>query len=48
MYIFAGGCIREGFRVEIKDELPVSSQTAAVRWVRPVDQDLYKVGLQVR
>jgi hypothetical protein len=46
MYIFAGGCIQEGFRVEIRDDLPVPSQTATVRWIRQVEQDLYRVGLQ--
>ena len=46
MYIFAGGCIRDGLRVEIRDNLPVSSQTATVRWTRQVDKDLYRAGLQ--
>jgi c-di-GMP-binding flagellar brake protein YcgR len=46
MYIFPGGCVREGVCMEIKDDLPVSSQTAIVRWSRQMDQDLYRVGLQ--
>jgi c-di-GMP-binding flagellar brake protein YcgR len=46
MYIFAGGCVREGVRVEIKDDLPVSSQTATVRWIQQMDHDLYRAGLQ--
>ncbi|MBI5632483.1 MAG: PilZ domain-containing protein [Nitrospirae bacterium] len=46
LYIFNPGCIREGLHVRIKDDLPLSSTTGVVRWVRQVDQDLYRAGIQ--
>jgi hypothetical protein len=46
LYIFSPFCIREGFPVKVKDDLPLASTTGIVRWVRQVDQDLYRAGLQ--
>lgn len=46
MYIFTTCCMREGLHVKVKDQLPVDSRTVTVRWVRQVDKDLYRAGLQ--
>ncbi len=46
LYIFSPCCIREGLHVRVKDDLPLASTTGVVRWVRQVDRDLYRAGLQ--
>lgn len=47
LYIFSTCCIVEGQHIKIKDKLPVSSQGGTVKWVRQVDQDLYRAGLSL-
>jgi len=39
-------CIREGLRVRVNDDLPLASTRGVVRWVRQVDQDLYRAGVK--
>lgn len=46
LYIFSPSCIREGLQVKVNDDLPLSSTSGVVRWVRQVDQDLYRAWLQ--
>lgn len=46
LYIFCPCCIREGFHVQINDNMPLASTSGVVRWVRQVDQDIYRAGLQ--
>ena len=46
LYIFGPSCIREGLHVRVKNGLPLASTTGVVRWMRQVDQDLYRTGLQ--
>lgn len=46
LYIFGPCCIREGIHVKAMDDLPLASTTGVVSWVRQVDQDLYRAGLQ--
>jgi c-di-GMP-binding flagellar brake protein YcgR len=46
LYIFSPSCIREGLQVKVNDDLPLSSTSGVVRWVRQVDQDLYRALLQ--
>ncbi len=46
LYIFSPCCIREGLHVRINDDLPLTSTSGVVRWVRQVDHDLYRAGLQ--
>ncbi|MBI5076507.1 MAG: PilZ domain-containing protein [Nitrospirae bacterium] len=48
LYIFSPCCIREGHHVKVKDDLPLPSTTGVVRWVKQVDHDLYRAGLQFR
>jgi len=48
LYIFSPCCISEGLPVEVKDDLPLSSTSGVVRWVRQIDRDLYRAGLQFR
>ncbi len=44
--IFTARCIREGLHVRVEDEPLLSSKAGTVRWVRQVDHDLYRAGLQ--
>jgi hypothetical protein len=46
LYIFSPSCIALGLPVRVKDDLPLASTTGVVRWVRQVDQDLYRAGIQ--
>lgn len=46
LYIFCPCNIREGLHVRINDNLPLASTSGVVRWVRQVDQDIYRAGLQ--
>lgn len=46
LYIFSPGCICEGIHVKVRDDMPLASTTGVVRWVRQVDQDLYRAGVQ--
>ena len=46
LYIFSPCNIREGLHVRINDDLPLASTRGVVRWVRQVDQDLYRAELQ--
>jgi len=43
LYIFHP--LTEGQKIIIKSTLPVSHQTADVRWIKKVDNDFYKAGL---
>lgn len=45
-YIFSPNCITSGLSIRVKDDLPLSSTTGVVRWVRQIDQDLYRAGVQ--
>jgi hypothetical protein len=46
LYIFSPSCIREGLQVKVNDDLPLASTIGVVRWVRQVDQDLYRAGVE--
>lgn len=46
VYVFGPSCIALGLPVRVKDDLPLISTTGVVRWVRQVDQDLYRAGIQ--
>ncbi|MBI5848744.1 MAG: PilZ domain-containing protein [Nitrospirae bacterium] len=46
LYIFSPFCICEGLSVKVKDDLPLGSATGVVRWVRQIDRDLYRAGIQ--
>jgi c-di-GMP-binding flagellar brake protein YcgR len=43
LYIF--NLLPEGQKITIKNNLPVSYRTALVRWIKKVDDDLYKAGV---
>jgi c-di-GMP-binding flagellar brake protein YcgR len=46
LYIFSPNCIGLGLHVKVSDDLPLASTMGVVRWVRQVDQDLYRAGIQ--
>jgi hypothetical protein len=43
LYIFK--LIPEGQKITIKSNLPISYQTASIRWIKKVDDDFYQAGL---
>lgn len=46
LYIFSPFCLSVGRPVKVNDDLPLSSTSGVVRWVRQIDRDLYRAGLK--
>ena len=45
MCIYTSDCLPDGETLEIRDALPGQHRKAAVRWVKNISGDFYKLGL---